>query len=278
MKKIDIHLHLQNEKGLMEQSSTVTEMLPHLDELGISHGVLLAISNQWNEHNIKSVQQYPDRYSWMCHIDIDGDIEKQIEEYKSKGAVGIGEITHNLWIENEKIQQLFAAAEKLNMPVLFHMSGEEGFSYGICDKPGLTMLEDALKKYPKLKFIGHSQTFWHEMTGDAATDTESRNQWGQGPVKEGGRVPYLFENYPNLYGDLSANSGGQAIMRDEQFGLEFLHKYADRLFFATDMVNVNMKFPLGEYLDKQYAAGKISVEDYEKICWKNAEKLIKGQL
>jgi len=35
MKKIDIHLHLQNEKGLLEQSSTVTEMLPHLDELGI---------------------------------------------------------------------------------------------------------------------------------------------------------------------------------------------------------------------------------------------------
>ncbi len=278
MKKIDIHLHLQNHKGLMEMSSPVEEMIPYLDELGIGHGVLMSISDQWNEHNIESVRQYPDRFSWMCHIDIDGDIEKQIEEYKAKGAIGIGEITHNLWIENEKIQQLFAAAEKAGMPVLFHMSGEEGFSYGICDKPGLTMLEEALKKYPKLKFIGHSQTFWHEMTGDAATDTESRNQWGQGPVKEGGRIPYLFENYPNLYGDLSANSGGQAIMRDERFGLEFLHKYADRLFFATDMVNVTMKFPLGEYLDKQHLRGKISTEDYEKICWKNAEKLINRQL
>ena len=278
MKKIDIHLHLQNHKGLMEMSSPVEEMLPHLDELNIGHGVLMSISNEWNEHNMLSVQQYPDRFSWMCHIDLDNDIEQQIKEYKAKGAIGIGEITHNLWIENEKIQQLFATAEKMEMPVLFHMSGEEGFSYGICDKPGLTMLEDALKKYPKLKFIGHSQTFWHEMTGDAATDTESRNQWGQGPVKPGGRIPYLFENYPNLYGDLSANSGGQAIMRDEQFGLEFLHKYADRLFFATDMVNVTMKFPLGEYLDKQHATGNISTEDYEKICWKNAEKLIKRQL
>ena len=278
MGRIDIHLHLQNEKGLMEMSSTVVEMLPHLEELGIDHGVLMSISNDWNEHNMKSVQQHPDKYSWMCHVELDDDIEGQILRHKANGAIGIGEITHNIWIEREGLQQLFAAAEKHNMPVLFHMSGEEGFSYGICDKPGLTMLEESLKKFPNLKFIGHSQTFWHEMTGEAATDKESRNQWGQGPVKEGGRVPHLFENYPNLYGDLSANSGGQAIMRDEEFGLEFLHKYADRLFFATDMVNVEMKFPLGEYLDKQLAAGKLDKEVYEKICWKNAEKLIKGQL
>jgi len=91
-------------------------------------------------------------------------------------------------------------------------------------------------------------------------------------------VPYLFEHYPNLYGDLSANSGGQAIMRDEKHGLEFLHRYADRLFFATDMVNVTMEFPLGKWLDKQFAAGNLSAEDYEKICFKNAEKLIKGEL
>ena len=58
-------------------------------------------------------------------------------------------------------------------------------------------------------------------------------------------VPELFSKYPNLYGDLSANSGGQAIMRDSEFGLKFLEKYSDRLFFATDMVNTDMVFPLG---------------------------------
>ena len=278
MGKIDIHLHLQHEKGLMEVSSTAEEMLPHLEELGIKHGVLMSISNDWNEHNMKTVAKYPDKFSWMCHVNEGEDIETQLLRYKENGAVGIGEITHNLWIESDFIQQIFARAEKLNMPVLFHMSPEEGYSYGICDQPGLPMLEAALNKYPNLKFIGHSQSFWHEITGDAATGKEDRNQWGQGPVKAGGRVPYLFANYPNLYGDLSANSGGQAIMRDEEFGLKFLHDYADRLFFATDMVNVTMKFPLGKYLDRQHAAGRISTEDYEKICWKNAEKLLKGQL
>ena len=79
--------------------------------------------------------------------------------------------------------------------------------------------------------------------------------------------------YPNLYGDLSANSAGQAIMRDPEFGLQFLETYADRLFFATDMVNVEMVFPLGAWLDEQLAAGKLSREAYEKICWKNAQRV-----
>ena len=82
------------------------------------------------------------------------------------------------------------------------------------------------------------------MSGDAPTEKEARNQWGKGSVAPGGRVPELFAKYPNLYGDLSANSAGQAILRDPAFGLEFLETYADRLFFATDMVNAGMTFPL----------------------------------
>ena len=96
---------------------------------------------------------------------------------------------------------------------------------------------------------------------------------GDGPVTPGGRVPELFEKYPNLYGDLSANSGSRAIMRDPEFGLAFLEKYADRLFFATDMVNADMVFPLGAWLDEPVPEGKLSREAYEKICWGNAQRV-----
>ena len=34
-------------------------------------------------------------------------------------------------------------------------------------------------------------------------------------------------------------------MRDPEFGLNFLETYSERLFFATDMVNTEMIFPLG---------------------------------
>ena len=111
------------------------------------------------------------------------------------------------------------------------------------------------------------------MSKDAPDIKEERNSWGKGPVLPGGRVPELFAKYENLYGDLSANSAGQAIMRDPQFGLNFLETYQDRLFFATDMVNDEMVFPLGAWLDEQVAKGTLSKEAYEKICWKNAERV-----
>lgn len=68
-------------------------------------------------------------------------------------------------------------------------------------------------------------------------------------------------------------SGPKAIMRDLEFGLEFLETYADRLFFATDMVNSDMVFPLGAWLGEQVERGTLSREAYEKICWKNAERM-----
>ena len=62
-------------------------------------------------------------------------------------------------------------------------------------------------------------------------------------------------------------------MRDPEFGLEFLETYSDRLFFATDMVNTDMVFPLGAWLDEQVENGALKRETYEKICWKNAQRV-----
>lgn len=179
----------------------------------------------------------------------------------------------NRSIDDPMIQEIFAAAETLSLPVLFHMSPEVGYEYGIVDDAGLPLLEESLKKYPNLKFIGHSQPFWHEISGDASGDLPSRMEWGKGEVAPGGRLSYLFDTYPNLYGDLSANSGGCAIMRDETFGLSFLEKYCDRLMFATDMVNVDMEFPLGKWLEEMYQCGKLKEEVYRKIAYQNAESL-----
>ena len=121
--------------------------------------------------------------------------------------------------------------------------------------------------------MGHSQPFWHEISGDASADKVARNTWGEGPVTPGGRLVELLERYPNLYGDLSANSGGGAVMRDEPFGLSFLEKFQDKLMFGTDMGNTETTFPLGAWLDEKLAEGKLSKEVYEKICVKNAERV-----
>ncbi len=283
MKKIDLHLHLTYRQipkiGKMNLASG-KNMMAHLDELSIGKGVLMSSGEKKvpfgnNKGNRKVCEAYPERYAWMCTLDpVNPEtVYERLAEYKSQGAIGVGELTINRRLDDPFLQKVFEAAEKLELPVTIHMSPEVGFSYGVVDEPRLPLLEEVLKSYPKLKVLGHSQTFWIEMSGDAPNTKEERNSWGKGPIIPGGRIPELFEKYENLYGGLSANSGGQAIMRDPEIGLNFLETYADRLFFATDMVNVDMEFPLGAWLDEQVECGKLSREAYEKICYKNAQRV-----
>ena len=283
MKRIDLHLHLtpfQIPKLGKMNLANAKNMIPHLDGLNISKGVLMSGAEKGlpfgtNKANRAICQRYPDRYAWMCALKPDHPetVYERLALFKSQGAIGVGELTTNRRLDDPFLQALFAAAEKLNMPVTIHMSPEVGYSYGVVDDPGLPLLEEVLRTYPNLKILGHSQTFWIEMSADAPKDKEARNQWGEGPVVPGGRVPELFARYPNLYGDLSANSGSRAIMRDPAFGLAFLEAYADRLFFATDMVNTDMVFPLGAWLDQMADEGKLSRAAYEKILFGNAQRI-----
>lgn len=283
MKKIDLHLHLTKFQipkiGKMNLTSG-KNMIPHLEELGIEKGVLMSSGEKGmpfgtNAQNRAICEKYPDRYAWMCNLSPKNPetVFDRLAEYKAQGAIGVGELTINRKLDDPFLQAVFAAAEKLELPVTIHMSPEVGYSYGVVDDPGLPLLEEVLKKYPRLMILGHSQTFWIEMSAGAPKDKEGRNSWGQGKIVPGGRVPELFAKYSNLYGDLSANSGGNAIMRDPEFGLDFLETYADRLFFATDMVNKDMVFPLGAWLDEQVKSGALSESAYEKIVRGNAQRI-----
>lgn len=282
-KKIDIHLHLSERPipdGLGMKISSGAEMLPHLDELGIGFGIIMSSGEKQamfgsNASCRRIAEQYPDRYAWMCGLDETEPetVYERLKQYREEGAVGVGELAVNHRLDHPFLEAVFQAAEALGLPVLFHMSPEEGFQYGVVDEPGLPLLERALNKYPKLIFIGHSQPFWHEISGDAGKSREERYEWGKGPVTPGGRLDQLFEKYPNLYGDLSANSGGCAMMRDEAFGLAFLEAWKDRLMFGTDMVNVDMEFPLGGWLDQKVEEGALSFTACQAIVSGNAKRI-----
>ena len=213
MKKIDLHLHLTPfqipKLGKMHLTSGAN-MLPHLEELGIEKGVLMSSAEKGlpfgtNKANKAICDKYPDRYSWMCALKPDHPetVYDRLATYKSQGAIGVGELTTNRRLDDPFLQALFAAAEKLEMPITIHMSPAVGCGYGVVDEPGLPLLEQVLKTYPQLKILGHSQTFWIEMSGDAPTTKEARNQWGSGPVVPGGRIPELFPSIP-IFMEISA--------------------------------------------------------------------------
>jgi len=121
-------------------------------------------------------------------------------------------------------------------------------------------------------FIGHSAPFWAEI-GQLETPYD-RAGYPNYPVKEEGVLPKLMRRYPNLYGDLSAGSGFNALNRDHAYAIKFLNEFQDRLLFGTDICAPAGKAPLADFLLGLRRDKKISENVFQKIARKNAIKLL----
>lgn len=298
LKKIDIHAHAvlfreyypPHFEGVPERVMVSAEhVLDFYDRLGIEKGVLLPISapeGQLSPMTSESCKylttQYPDRFYWFCGVDprafpnrVDGDLGAILRHYKALGAKGVGEITCLLPMDDPKVENLFAACEACDMPALIHIAPTFEYGYGLYDDLGLPRLEKILSRHPNLKIIGHSQPFWAEISGDLTL--ELRNEYPTGKVQPGGRLVELLRKYPNLYCDLSAGSGHNALMRDEEFAAAFLEEFSDRIMYGCDICHPfnTHPFPFREFLERMLDEGKVSPEVYRKVVRENAIRILK---
>ncbi len=261
-------------------------LVKRYDELGIERGVLLPIvSPEWmmitqsNEQILEIARRFPKRFIPFCNVDpralgftSDAPLGKLLNWYKRLGCRGIGEVTANLAFGDPLVRNLFACAQRARMPLTFHVAPRFGRIYGLVDKPGLPGLERSLMEFPKLKFLAHSQSFWAEI-GELETPAD-QYEYPEYPIHKEGVVPKLFRRYPNLYGDLSANSGYNALARDEEYAIGFLTEFQDRLCFGTDITGPGQKTPLVDFLLRLRDEKKISGTVFRKIARENAEKLL----
>ena len=288
MKKIDVHAHSSMWAGLRIDNNiyfgSLEEIKKRYIELGIEKGFIMTMVSpecrmfmQSNEEIEHIVSKFPDDFYWFCNVDPrmvgntkESDLSKILLSCKERGAKGIGEVSANLYFDDPLMENLFYHAGECDMPVTVHLAPKVGGYYGIVDDLGLPRLKKILKKYPKLKILGHSQCFWSEI-GDNVNE-ENRGGYVKGKVNEGAVVRLLRE-CPNLYCDLSAGSGYNALARDEEFAYRFIEEFGDRLLFGTDICKYEQEILLPEWLDKSYEAGCISEENYFNICRGNAIKL-----
>ena len=56
----------------------------------------------------------------------------------------------------------------------------------------------------------------------------------KGKVTPSGISDRLLSDYPNMFGDLSANSGQNALIRDEAHAVEFIKRHQDKLIYGSD--------------------------------------------
>jgi predicted TIM-barrel fold metal-dependent hydrolase len=123
------------------------------------------------------------------------------------------------------MQRIYQVAQARRVPVLMHWQFQM-YNYGF------ERFHMMLAKYPKVSFLGHAQTWWAHVDGSYADDLAQL--YPKGPVTPGGLTDRYLSDYPNMYGDLSAGSGLNALTRDEGFARDFLTRHQDKLVFGSD--------------------------------------------
>jgi len=286
---IDIHAHAYRRECPLADGrtcfATPDEVIKRYDELGIEKGAYLPLIGpeeylpQSNEDVIEICEQSGGRLFPFCNLDPRGlgnspeaDFSIWIEHYKKRGCKGIGEFMPNLPFEDPRCQNFFKHAEKAGLPIIFDISARLGVGYGIYDDMGLPQLERTLQRFPDLVIFGHGVAFWSEI-GVFETPADKAT-YPSYPVREEGVVPKLMRRYPNLWGDLSANSGYNALARDPEYAVRFLNEFQDKLCFGTDICSADQELPLAGFLIKFRNEGKLSQQAFEKIARKNAIKLL----
>lgn len=288
---IDAHLHTVRRQGLPRNEAgdnycSPEKLIEIMDATGVDKGIVLpGVSPECrrqystNEDILDVCAAYPERFIPFCNIDVRSEgnspganHSRQLTYYKEQGCRGVGELTANLPITDPMVLNFFEHCQACRMPVLFHLAPHAGGCYGLIDQLHLPGLERCLKLFPDLTFIGHSQPFWAEISGDLI-ETE-RNIYPTGPVVEGGAVPRLLRKYPNLYADISANSGYNALTRDAAFGPDFATEFHDRLLMATDTCSPKNDFQHAALLRGWKQQGLLSEDAFEDIAWRNANRIL----
>ena len=271
---IDVHTHI----GRISRDSkplTVETMVSTMDKLGIEKSVILPIENpeeteyySTTEYVLSEYEKYPDRLIPFCNVDprrgMPGwDPCPVIKEYKERGCKGFGECLQGLPIDDPRSDKLYDACGALGLPVVIHIM----YRYINYDKPGLPGFEKVLCQHPETVFIAHAPGWWSEISADVDPTVD----YPSGKVKPGGRADILLGKYENLYADISAYSGYNALTRDPEFGMEFLERRHDKLLFGTDYLSEGCELSIVDYIKKV----DISRRAFRAITRENAIKLLK---
>lgn len=215
---LDIHLHPRNQED---------GEIAHMDGCGVAKAVILG-NAAVRERTQARMARAPGRMKVFASVDVTRpDAIAVLEAAVKAGAIGLGELKSQVAADGPEMRRVYALAAELGVPVLLHFQdGPAGQVFN----GGIQRFAAVLKAYPKTTFIGHANSFWANISMEAPPDVA----YPKGSVKKGGVTDLMLAEYPNLYGDLSANSGRNALGRDPEFAGRFLERHAAKLMFGSD--------------------------------------------
>jgi len=275
----DLHFHLRAQPA---------SNIAHLDGAGVTKANLLTRAAALEQ--VKALQAAaPGRFTWFNSYDVTKpDAEQVLTQAVKGGAQGFGEMKFHVAADGPELRRAYALAADLHVPILVHFQEVDHFpNEGTWSTGFAKTFESILKAYPKTTFIGHADAFWANVSGDYHNEAA----YPTGPIKRGGLTDKWLGDYPNLFGDMSANSGNNAMSRDPEFTADFLKRHQNKLFFGSDCgcsdghgggVSQNNNPAATRMTGKCVARETLgllkrsaSPEVFQKIVWGNVHTLLK---
>lgn len=270
---IDFHVHLGNlyREGYPDKPPlSAQQLIDRMDREGIEWSVLLPLESPeggWGywltEDAIAARDLYPERLIAFCCVDpryprAADLIDLFVTRY---GCKGFGEHVCGLAFDDARNKAVYAKCDEHGLPLVFEIAQE------YChDEAGLPRLEACLREFPNVTWCGHGPGFWSAISGD----DDRTCGYPSGPVSPGGAVDRLLAEHDNLYADLSAYSGYNALTRDPDFTAGFVDRHWQKMLFGTDYMGVNQPLPQIDWL------AELEVSDHvrQAIAADNARRVL----
>ncbi|MCD6361743.1 MAG: amidohydrolase family protein [Armatimonadetes bacterium] len=241
---IDTHTHIHYTGRIPGERVGISadQLVDMMNRNGIDKAMVLPIESPevvtsicTTEMVLEAAYAWPERLVPLIHVDPRMPRADQVIRHFAANydlVRGFGELVDGLSIDDEKRRLIYATCADLGLPLIFY-----GSSYSSFDDVGLPRLEAMLREYPDLIFIGHGPRWWNAISAD----DDGSCGYPDTPVVPGGAADRLLQEYDNMYADISAGSGFNAMTRDPEFTQGFLERNWRKLLFATDYLQVGQE-------------------------------------
>ena len=269
---IDIHQHT-NYNGRSDE-----QLVAHQRNMGVTKTIMLPAGHKptpdltvgATETCVNIARNYPKEFVYFGNELPDIPTTREaLEKYLKMGALGIGEQKFHVDCDSSHMELVASIAQEHRVPVLMHFQHN---TYNL----HIERFHKMLEKFPKVNFIGHAQTWWANIDRNCDQVT----MYPKGKVTPGGITDKLLSDYANMYGDLSAGSGLNSMMRDEDHAREFLKRHQGKVMFGsecTDTVGEGDKC-LGAQILAAVRRLAPDPKIQRKIFHQNAMRIIKVKL
>lgn len=249
---IDMHAHVY-----ARTPEEIAKWVRLMDEMGIAKSIILTgMTGDAFDQVYAMYAKFPDRFEVWCGLDYTGydqpgfaaKVIKELERCYKVGARGVGELGDKgkglfysrptkgwgMHLDDGRMDPVLKRCGELKMPVNIHVADPywmyepmdktndglmNAYKWRLDNQPGivghegmLKTLEGAVGRHPQTTFVVcHFANCCHDL-----------NRLGQ-----------MFDEYPNLYADISARYAETAAI--PRFAGQFYKEYQDRLVYGTDM-------------------------------------------